>query len=277
MPYFPQHEPWLMGVLNCTPDSFSDGGRINSIDQAMSAVLEMLSHGVDVIDVGGESTRPGSQAVSSIEECQRVMPVIREIRRQFPAAILSIDTRKAAVAREALMAGVQIVNDVSGLQFDCEMASVVAEFNADLILMHSQGTPDIMQIQPEYPKGVIPTIKAFFEQQVDVALQAGILPENITLDPGFGFGKTVDHNLELLCHLNELKGDFPILVGLSRKRFLTLGDATISSHDREALTAAAITLAVQNGADAIRVHDVATQGAVLKLIRATKSSQGCCG
>lgn len=265
MAYFPQHRPWLMGILNCTPDSFS--GSFASLDRALCAASDMLDLGVDVIDIGGESTRPGATTIPDTEELNRVMPVIQEIRQQFPHAILSVDSRKASVARAALLAGVQIVNDVSGLQYDPTLADVVAEFNADLILMHSQGTPDIMQIQPDYPKGVVPTVKEFFEQQINVALQAGVLAENITLDPGFGFGKTIDHNFELLHALKALKGEFPILVGLSRKGFLTLGEQNILPADREALTAVAITLAIQNGADAIRVHDVQTQGPVLKFLR----------
>ncbi len=270
--YPPSKRPWLMGVLNITPDSFSDGGRFNQLDVVISAAASMLDHGVDVLDIGGESTRPGAAAISLDEEHQRVLPILQALRQTFPNAILSIDTRKAPVARAALELGVQIVNDVSGLQYDASMADVVAEYNADLILMHAQGTPEVMQLQPEYPAGIIPTLQTFFEKQIEIALNAGVLQDNIILDPGFGFGKTVAHNLEMLANLSQFKtnrwGNFPVLVGLSRKRFLTLGNEAIAPEHREALTASALTLALTNGADAVRVHDVVTQRPVLQFVEA---------
>lgn len=264
-----------MAILNITPDSFSDGGQLEgNLSIVLAAARNALSAGAQILDIGGESTRPGAITVDPEVEMARVLPVIAALHREMPEAILSIDTRKASVAEAALQAGAQIVNDVSGLQFDDRMAETVARHQAQIIIMHSQGNPQTMQRNPQYPQGVMPELLLFFERQIDVALQAGILRENIVLDPGFGFGKTLAQNLSLLNQLDALQTfRIPILVGTSRKSFLTLGQKTIDTHEREALTAATLTLALEKGASWFRVHDVKTQAPVLRLVEAVMAAQ----
>lgn len=259
----------IMAILNMTPDSFSDGGRLRTLDAALRTAEHALVAGADILDVGGESTRPGAMPVEPDEEMQRVLPVIAAIRKEFPQAMLSIDTRKAAVANAALEAGAGMVNDVSGLQYDDAMIETVARQQARLIIMHSQGTPDTMQRNPQYPRGIIEEITHFLGTQADLAIQAGVKREHILLDPGFGFGKTLSHNLTLLSRLDEISAlGFPLLVGASRKSFLTLGNRDIPVHEREALTAVALSLAIQKGAAYVRVHDVETQFPIIRLAEA---------
>lgn len=260
------HKTRVMAILNVTPDSFSDGGRLKTLDEAVRAASHALAAGADILDIGGESTRPGAQPVDPEEETQRVLPVIRAIHRIFPHALISIDTRKACVAEAALEAGAGMINDVSGLSYDPQMAHVAARYEASLVIMHSQGDPETMQRAPSYPDGVVQEVKYFFERQVRQALRAGVQEERILLDPGFGFGKTLTHNLTLFSKMEDLATlGFPLLAGLSRKSFLTLGNREIGVQEREALTAAAVALAIRNGASYLRLHDVETQLPVVRL------------
>lgn len=260
----------IMTILNATPDSFSDGGWLNTESALLKAAENALVAGTDILDIGGESTRPGSQEVAPQEEMARVIPAIEAILKEFPQTRISIDTRKSMVARAALQSGAQIVNDVSGLQYDPAMAEVCAQARCELILMHSQGTPDTMQQAPSYPDGVIQEVSAFFVRQINLAVQAGVERHHIILDPGFGFGKNLEHNLTLLNQLETFKTlGLPILAGTSRKSFLTLGDQTIAPSHREALTAVSLAMAVERGATFIRIHDPVTQIPCVRLVEAT--------
>lgn len=279
-----------MAILNVTPDSFSDGGQLCDSQGALNeaAVLkrmdQLLAEGfdpsLDIIDVGGESTRPGARLLGVEEELARILPVLDLLCSRFSNFCISVDTRKAKVAQAALDAGASMINDVSGLQFDEGMAAVVARAGCPLVLMHSVGTPETMQSlaeKPEtYPDGVVEAVKQFFKRQLQVAQEAGILKENLILDPGFGFGKTQAHHLTLLQSLNQVKRNFaeyPLLVGISRKSFLTLGDKSILPSRRETLTAATTYEAVVYGnADIVRIHDVKSQ---LPVIVFAEASQRC--
>jgi dihydropteroate synthase len=267
--FYPSPKTKIMAILNVTPDSFSDGGRLDTVADALRAAEHALAVGAHILDIGGESTRPGAETIDSQAEIQRVAPAIAAIRRRFPQALLSVDTRKAVVAKAALQAGANWINDVSGLQYDSGMAQVVADNGATLVLMHSQGTPQTMQSNPQYPEGVVASVFAFLQQQIAVALQAGIPPERLVLDPGFGFGKTVAHNLALLRNLDVFQSlGLPLLVGTSRKSFLTMGHRDITVDEREALTAVSLAWAVQKGAAYVRLHDVETQAPVIRLAEA---------
>ena len=249
---------FIMGILNVTPDSFSDGGKYLAIDDAVARAMTMVEEGADIIDVGGESTRPkglygqGSQSVPLNEELQRVIPVIKRISDVTDTPI-SIDTTKSEVAREALRAGASIVNDISGLRFDPSIAESAAEFHAALILMHSRGTPETMQMNPQYDD-VIGEVKAELQHSIAKAQSAGV--QKIIIDPGIGFGKNLTHNLLLIKHLAALKElGFPILIGTSRKGFIgTL--LNLPTDQRMEGTAASVSAAIMNGANIVRVHDV---------------------
>lgn len=260
----------IMTILNTTPDSFSDGGWLNTESALLKAAEKALLAGTDILDIGGESTRPGSQEIEPQEEMARVIPAIEAILKEFPQTRISIDTRKSLVAQTALQSGAQIVNDVSGLQYDPAMAEVCAQARCELILMHSQGTPDSMQQAPTYPNGVIREVCEFFERQINLAVQAGVDRHKIILDPGFGFGKNLEHNLTLLSQLETFQQlGLPILAGTSRKSFLTLGNQAIVPSSREALTAVSLAMAVERGATFIRIHDPATQIPCIRLVEAT--------
>jgi dihydropteroate synthase len=250
-------KPLIMGILNITPDSFSDGGKYTSIDDAIQQVKRMLAEGVDIIDIGGESTRPGSDSVTAMDQIQRVIPVITAIRQQLKSDILiSIDTTSSEVAKAALAAGANIVNDVSAGQDDETILALAAQTDVPIILMHSQGTPKTMQENPYYDD-VVQEVIEVLKKRINAALNAGIKKENIALDPGIGFGKRRQDNLDLLAHLDELVAlGFPVLLGTSRKRFMgTLCDVTEPS---ELVTATAVTtaLGVMAGVQLFRVHDV---------------------
>ena len=250
-------KPLIMGILNVTPDSFSDGGKYTGIDDALQQVERMLTEGVDIIDIGGESTRPGSDSVAATDQLQRVTPVITAIREQLKSAILiSIDTTSSAVAKAALAAGADIINDVSAGQDDEAMMALAAQQDVPIILMHRQGTPKTMQDNPYYDDVVREVIDAL-KKRIDTALKAGIKKENIAIDPGIGFGKRKQDNLDLLAHLDTLVASgFPVLLGTSRKRFMgTLCDVTEPS---ELVTATAVTtaLGVMAGVQIFRVHDI---------------------
>ena len=251
------NKPLIMGILNVTPDSFSDGGKYSGLDDALMQVERMLAEGVDIIDIGGESTRPGSDSVTPEEQIQRVIPVITAIRQQLKSAVLiSIDTTSSTVAKAALDAGATIINDVSAGQGDPDLFTLAAQTEVPIILMHSQGTPKTMQDNPYYDDVVQDVIKAL-QDRVNAALKAGIKKENIAIDPGIGFGKRKQDNLDLLAHLETLvKLGFPVLLGTSRKRFMgTLCNVTEPS---ELVTATAVTtaLGVMAGVQLFRVHDV---------------------
>jgi len=243
----------VMGVLNVTPDSFSDGGEFFATEAAVRHGVEMAEGGAEIIDVGGESTRPGSQPVLPNEEMDRVVPVIKEIAGST-SAFISIDTSKAAVAGAALEAGAHIINDVTGGRGDDAMLPLAAETGAALIIMHMQGTPQTMQINPTY-SDVVEEVAEFFRQQFDRAVRLGIDPMRIAFDPGIGFGKTLAHNLELLANLPRLRiAGRPLVVGVSRKSFL--GKISGNESDRAVATIAMTSLLRQRGAHVLRVHDV---------------------
>jgi dihydropteroate synthase len=244
----------IMGVLNITPDSFSDGGRYRQTDKALERALEMEREGADIIDVGGESTRPGSQAVTLEEELHRVIPLIEQLRRQLKIPI-SIDTYKASVAERAVVAGAAIVNDISGLQFDQNMAHVVAKSGAGIVVMHIKGTPRDMQKNPHYDD-LMTEIGNYLEQSKQIALAAGIERQRIVVDPGIGFGKRLQDNFQIIRELLLLAHlKCPILVGPSRKSFIgSVLDLPV--EQRLEGTAAAVTACILNGADVVRVHDV---------------------
>jgi dihydropteroate synthase len=257
-----------MGVLNVTPDSFSDGGRYLRAEAAIAHGLELAAEGADILDVGGESTRPGAAPVPAAEELRRVLPVIEGLTAAGVGAQISIDTSKAVVAAEALAAGAGMVNDVTALRGDPEMAAVVAGAGADCCLMHMLGEPRTMQRDPRY-REVVDEVKAFLEERLEFAVAAGIGEQRILLDPGIGFGKTVRHNLELLARLEELAAiGPPVVIGTSRKSFL--GRLTGRPVDqRLAGTIATCVMAFERGARVFRVHEVAPVTDALKVAAAT--------
>lgn len=238
----------VMGILNVTPDSFSDGGQFNGVSQGLNHAITMIKDDADIIDVGGESTRPGADIVEAKEEIKRVVPVIEELKR-FINKPISIDTYKATVAKAALEAGANIVNDVWGLQKEPEIANVIAEYNVPVIIMHNQeGT--------EYDKDILDAMIDFFRTSLEIAKTAGIHDDKIILDPGIGFGKTVQQNLEVMNRLEELHVlGYPLLLGISRKSIIgkTLD---LPSHDRMEGTIALNAIGIQKGVEIIRVHDV---------------------
>ncbi|MBE6416130.1 MAG: dihydropteroate synthase [Akkermansiaceae bacterium] len=247
----------VMGILNVTPDSFSDGGLHADVESALAHARQMLAAGADMIDVGGESTRPGSAEVPVQEEMRRVLPVIEALRVEFPAARLSIDTRHAEVARAALQAGVDVVNDITGLASP-EMRKVCAEMPCGVVLMHMQGEPRTMQQKPQY-SDVVAEVRAFFENQLAQAAADGIEMQRLCLDPGIGFGKTVEHNLCLIRELDSLRVmNRPLLMALSRKRFMgaLLQDSGLPKISPLPTVVMSL-LAADRGADLHRVHDVA--------------------
>lgn len=255
---------YVMGVLNVTPDSFSDGGLYLSKNRAVEHALKMQDEDADIIDIGGESTRPGAERVSAKEEIKRVVPVIEKLVKKIKIPI-SIDTYKSAVAKAALSAGASIVNDISGLRFDTKMPEVVARYQVPVVIMHIKGTPKNMQKDPAY-KALIPEIMDYLRGGIEIAQRAGVAKDKIIIDPGIGFGKTVEHNLEIIKYLNEFTGfEKPILLGPSRKSFIgkTLGDLTVT--ERFEGTAAAIAIGIFNGANIVRVHDVKAMVRVAKI------------
>ncbi len=260
---------YIMGVLNVTPDSFSDGGLYFNKETAVHHALKLVNDGADIIDIGGESSRPGSNPVPLDEELKRTIPVISALSGKIKIPI-SIDTYKADVARHALDAGASIVNDISGLRFDPAMASVVAANNVPVIIMHIKGTPDNMQINPSY-KALIPEILDYLRGSIKISNEHGISAESIIIDPGIGFGKTLEHNLEIINNLKEfLLLGRPVAIGVSRKAFIgkILGD--VPPSERLEGTAAAVAISVYNGANIVRVHDVAEMSKVVKIADAIK-------
>lgn len=256
--------PKVMGILNVTPDSFSDGGKFHHIDAALTHAQQMIEQGADIIDIGGESTRPGAQPVMLEEELQRVIPVIQAL--SGCGAVLSVDTYKPEVMRAAIEAGVHMVNDVFALQQPGALQAV-QDSQVAICLMHMQGTPQTMQVQPSY-QNVLAEVQAFLTQRVEVVRQIGMGDDRIVLDPGFGFGKKTAHNLTLLKHLAELHiANLPILAGLSRKS--VLGQIVGQDADQRVFASvAASVLAVSHGANIVRVHDVKATVEALKVTTA---------
>jgi dihydropteroate synthase len=267
-----------MGIVNVTPDSFSDGGHFFSADHAVEQGLQLVDEGADILDIGGESTRPFSDPVSESEELQRVLPVIEQLAERV-AVPISIDTTKAEVARRAVAAGATIINDISALRSDPQMAATAAECRASLILMHMKGSPKTMQVEPVYDD-LIGEIRAFLSKAMQQAMTAGVDRSAIILDPGIGFGKTVVHNLQIirdLDHFHEL--DAPLLIGSSRKAFIRHLLKEKGKTEPEPLSAAVargtqatIAAAAMKGAHIVRVHDVARTKATLALIDAIQSA-----
>ena len=257
----------IMGILNVTPNSFSDGGKFFAKEKAIEHGINIAAEGAQIVDVGGESTRPGAESIAAEEELQRVIPVIEGLRATIDA-LISIDTSKALVARSAVQAGASIVNDVTGGRGEKEMMPLVAETRSAFIIMHMQGTPRTMQIEPRYAH-VVSEITDFFRQQYANAIEFGIDPMAIAFDPGIGFGKTLEHNLELLAHLDQLRvHDRPLVVGVSRKSFLTKLIDSPEISDRGAAAVAFTSLLRARGADVLRVHDVKENANALRLTEA---------
>ncbi len=243
-----------MAILNVTPDSFSDGGKFADPNQAVNRALNLMEEGADMIDIGGESTRPGAEPVSLDEELNRTIPVIESIRKESDC-LISIDTYKSAVAEAALNAGANVVNDISGFTFDSKMAPLVAKKNASVILMHIKGTPRDMQKNPHYDN-LIEEIKSFFQQQVELAKIAGVRSKKIILDPGIGFGKRLEDNFAIIRELGQIRAmGYPVLLGPSRKSFIGMA-LDIPVEERLEGTLASITAGIMNGARIVRVHDI---------------------
>ncbi|MBD2570753.1 dihydropteroate synthase [Anabaena lutea] len=246
---------YLMGILNVTPDSFSDGGKFNTVSAALNQAQAMVAAGADIIDIGGQSTRPGAEQITLTEELDRVLSVLQVIRPEI-AIPISVDTTRANVAKAAVLSGADIVNDISGGTFDSEMLSTVANLDVPIMLMHIRGTPQTMQQQTDY-QDLIGDIYSFLSQQINAAIAAGIKHDNIIIDPGIGFAKNYEQNLEIFRRLQTLKAlNCPILVGASRKSFI---GKILNQPDPQARvwgTAAACSAAIFYGADILRVHDV---------------------
>lgn len=259
-----------MGILNVTPDSFSDGGAHNSRDAAVEHALQMAADGADIIDIGGESTRPGAQPVSASEEIDRTVPVIEALTKS--SCTISIDTMKSDVARAAMHAGASIINDVSACSFDPLMAELVASTGAGVVLMHMKGEPRTMQADPAY-KDVVSEIAAYLEGQARKLISAGVASESIALDPGIGFGKTLEHNLALLAQLQEFsKLNFPLLIGISRKSFI--GKITGRDvNERLAGSLAGLVWCIMKGVHIVRVHDILQTLDAVKIVEALKEAQ----
>ena len=257
-----------MGVLNVTPDSFSDGGLWFDRGAAVKHALEMMEQGADVIDVGGESTRPGAEEVSEAEELRRVLPVVEAVAKQTDVPI-SIDTRKASVARAAVEAGASIVNDTGGEDADPEMGTVAAETGAGIVFMHSRGTPATMRTLTDYDD-VVSDVAAFLRAGADRLEGIGVARDSIVLDPGFGFAKNAAQNLELLDRLDEIVAlGYPVLAGTSRKSFIG-AVLDLPETDRIEGTATTVTWAIARGAHVVRVHDVAQMGRVVAMAQAIR-------
>ena len=260
---------YIMGILNTTPDSFSDGGKFNNIESALKHAKEMLEEGADIIDVGGESTRPGAEKVPEEVEIQRTAPVIKEIRNTFPDAVISIDSYKANVAEVAIKNGANIINDISGLRFDERMKSVAKEYGVPVVVMHIKGTPENMQKNPYY-ENVIKELLEYFDERINALESFGI--SKIIIDPGIGFGKRIEDNLQIIDRLNAFKiFGKPVLLGASRKSFL---GHTLNKTVEQRLygTLAADAYGIFRGADIIRVHDVAPHKDLLKMFEAIQNA-----
>ena len=254
----------IMGILNVTPDSFYDGGKYNTIKQALIHTEQMISEGADIIDVGGESTRPGSNSVSEKEELRRVIPIIDAINKNFDIPV-SIDTTKSMVARQALDSGATIVNDISGLSFDPALADIVSKYEAQIILCHTSSRPVDMQKKTLY-ENIVVDIYNYLQNSIKISEDCGILSDNISIDPGFGFGKTANHNLLLLKSLSKFKKlDKKVVIGTSMKSFIGKILQSDDIEQRILGTFATIVISILNGADIVRVHDVKTMKVAVQI------------
>lgn len=260
------HRGLIMGIVNITPDSFSDGGHFNNHGRAVEHALTLLAEGADILDIGGESTRPGAEPVEEAEELRRVIPVIRAVRSQTKA-LISIDTMKAAVARVALDAGADIINDVTGLRADAAMLRLAAQTDAGLVVMHMNGTPQTMQVAPHYDDTVA-EVQAYFHKRLRILENEGIHPERVVFDPGFGFGKNLEHNLELLRALSQLSPQRPLLIGVSRKSMIGKVLHSDDTAQRFWPTVALTSYAREHGARIMRVHDVKPNREALRMTEA---------
>lgn len=261
------NEPVVMGILNVTPDSFSDGGDFFRIDTALKQAASMIKEGADIIDVGGESTRPGANTVSVEEEIDRVIPVIERIKEEFDT-LVSVDTMKEKIARIAVLeADADIINDISALRICENIAETVARLEVPVIMMHIQGTPESMQMNPHYVD-IISEIKKYFFERINYATSKGIKRERIIIDPGIGFGKNLEHNIKIVKNLAEFKEfGLPILIGLSRKSFLGKISEETNAKDREIETVTAGIVSILNGASIIRVHNVKNAVRSIKVLK----------
>ena len=253
-----------MGIVNVTPDSFSDGGKFFSLEASYKHSVKLIKDGADILDIGGESSRPGAKPISVEQEMDRVLPLITKIHSSFPQAIISIDTTKAQVAEEAIKAGAKIINDISGLSNDKNMVNIVSNYDVPVVIMHMQGNPETMQKKPFY-NDLINDIKLFFKDRIDYIRKFGILKEQIILDPGIGFGKTFLDNFKLINHLDKFSEfDLPILIGPSRKSFI---GAALNEEPEFRLegTSAAVAAGILRGARIVRVHDVYQMKKVVKI------------
>ncbi len=256
-------KPLIMGILNVTPDSFSDGGNFQNYSDAVAHALQMEQDGANIIDIGGESTRPGAIQIDIEEELSRVIPVIKGIRKNSDIAI-SIDTYKSYVAQKAILAGANILNDISGLRFDNKMVELASELQFPVIVMHMLGNPQNMQDSPNY-NDIISELISFFNERVKVLTSNGIINNNIILDPGIGFGKTADHNFTIIREIEQFVSlGFPVLLGPSRKSFIG-NILNLPVEDRIEGTAAVVTAAILKGSNIVRVHDVKEMFRVLKI------------
>jgi len=261
----------IMGILNVTPDSFSDGGRFAKVDDAVARALELAAQGADVLDIGPESTRPGSTPIAPDEQIRRAIPVIERARKRGLAIPISIDTRSVKVAAAALDAGADMVNDVSAAQHDRDMPNLLAQRRVPFVIMHMQGTPETMQKLPTY-LNVVDEVARFFIDRAEALCDAGVDVGRMIVDPGIGFGKTTDHNLALLHDLRELGGQWPILVGVSRKKFIGELSGAASPDDRIMGTAAAVAHCALAGVDMVRVHDVVAMRQVVRVCDAIRAA-----
>lgn len=264
----PLDRPHVMGVLNVTPDSFSDGGRFMEPATAVAHAVEMVEQGADIIDIGGESSRPGAEPVTLEDELSRIMPVLTALRKVSSVPV-SVDTYKAEVARTVLNEGADVINDISALRFDPDMATVIAEHDVPVVIMHMLGAPRDMQKNPSY-SDCVGAIKAFLQERVDHATDRGIDRSKIIIDPGIGFGKRLEDNLDILARLDEFRSlQLPIAVGASRKSFIgMIRPGPRQANQRLGGSLAAAVIAVANGAEIIRVHDVAETVEALEVLRA---------
>jgi dihydropteroate synthase len=254
----------LMGILNVTPDSFSDGGRYVDAERAVTHARDMAAAGADIIDIGGESTRPGAAPLAHEEELRRIIPLIERLSAEL-AVPISVDTYKSSVAKKAIEAGARIVNDIGGLRFSHDMANVVADSGVAVVIMHIKGTPRDMQQSPVYDD-VVGEVMAYLEESIEIAVRAGVDREKILIDPGIGFGKTLEHNLIILNRLEEFRAlGRPILLGPSRKKFIGTVLGVPAPEQRVDGTAATVALGIERGARVLRVHDVARMAQVAKM------------
>jgi len=255
----------IMGILNVTPDSFSDGGKFSNLDSAMFRCEEMIDNGADIVDVGGESSRPGSEGVSLNEEIDRVIPVIKKIKTEFDITI-SVDTTKSKLAKLAISeCGADIINDISALNSDKDMAYIAAQLNVPIIMMHMKGIPKNMQDNPYYDN-VVDEISKFFDNRIQYAIDKGIKRENLILDPGIGFGKRLEDNINIIKHLKKFKVfSLPILIGLSRKKFLGEITGEREPSNREIESVMANIISIKNGASIIRTHNVKAINKAVKI------------